>query len=448
MRRCVTILVVMGLILAGWVPPGAAQSRPLSFIRDAEIEDTIGTFAEPILRNAGLNPRSVDVFLVDEQSLNAFVAGGQNMFLHTGLLMAARDPGELIGVIAHESGHIAGGHLARGQEALEQASRTALIGSLLGLAAAVASGSGGAGAAAISGSNTLAQRNFLAYTRTMESAADQAALSYLDRAGMSSEGLLTFLETLSGQELVPVSRQVEYVRTHPLTMDRIDAVRRHVEQSPYTGAPMPAGFVERFDRMQAKLTGFLRPHLVARDYPAGDTSVAARYARAIAAYRQGDVDASLAGIDALIAEEPSNPYFHELRGQILLENGRLAEARPAYQRAVELEPDEPLLLIALAQTKIDAGGPDDLDSAIDDLTSAVQNGGGTPFAWRLLATAYGRRGDMGLSAMALAEEALAQGDREAALEQTRRAEQLLPTGSPGWLRVQDVRRAAEELEEG
>lgn len=433
------------LILAVWIGLAPAMARAqLSFIRDAEIEHIIRTFATPIFQVAGVSPGAVDIGLVNDQRVNAFVAGGQNLFIFTGLLVEADNAEELIGVIAHETAHIAGGHIARGQEALEQAHRTAILTMLLGVAAAIASGDSRVGAAAASGGATIAGRDFLGYTRSMESSADQAALTYLERAGINPRGLLTFMETLEGQELLPASRQSEYVRTHPLTRDRVDALRHHVGQSPLADAPLPAGYDDMFDRMQAKLIGFLHPATALRTYDPNASEVAPRYGYAIALYRQGDVDRALAMMNQLAAEEPDNPYFQEIIGQILMENGRLEEARRAYQHAADLLPGEPLILTALAQTKIHAGGEADLRSAIDDLTLAVgQRDGGTPLAWRLLATAYGRIGDLGMSALSLAEEAMAMGDEEVAQQQAARALRELPNGSSGWLRAQDIRRTAE-----
>ena len=214
-RVCLAAVLAAAVLVTA-VPAGWAQNRPMSFIRDAEIEFTIATYAQPVFQAAGISPDSVTIIIVDDPSLNAFVAGGQNLFLHTGLLIAVTDPTQLIGVIAHEGGHIAGGHLARGALALEEARNQALIGTILGLAAAVATGEPGLAGAAIGGTQSMAQRGFLSFTRGMENAADQAALSYLDRASISSRGLATFLETLADQELVPESRQVEYVPDPPL----------------------------------------------------------------------------------------------------------------------------------------------------------------------------------------------------------------------------------------
>jgi predicted Zn-dependent protease len=443
-RKLFPALLTLALA-AGWATvPAGAQERKLSFIRDAEIEATLRGYSLPIFQAAGIVPQGVDIYLVQSPTINAFVAGGQNLFINTGLLLAASNPEEIVGVIAHETGHIAGGHLARGQDAMERARRTALLSTLIGIAAAAASGQGGAGAAVIGGGMGAAQRSFLSFSRSMESSADQAAVGFLDRAGITTEGLLTFLQKLEDQELVPEDRRVEYVRTHPLTRERVDFIANHLAEHP-GGSPMSAADAERFRRLQAKLLGFLSPQVALRRYAEGDPSVAARYARSIALFRRGDLPGAMALADGLLAEEPDNPYFHEWKGQMLLESGRVDEARPSYERAVALAPREPLLLVPLAQTKIESGNDADLAGAIEDLTTAIaRSGRGDAMAWRLLATAYGRSGDLGMAAVALAEEAMARGDRGMAEGQAQRAMDQLPAGSPGWLRAQDVLREAGE----
>jgi len=442
MTRPVALLLAVLVALAGPLASlreAEAQSRRFTFIRDAEIERIVAGWGAPVARAAGLNPDAIDYYLVNDRALNAFVAGGQNIFLFTGALSNAEDHSEIVGILAHEMGHIAGGHLVRGQDQLEQARRTALLTTLLGIATAVAAGSPGAGAAVITGGTSFAERDFLSFTRSMESAADQAAVTFLDRAGLSSAGLLDFLRRLEDQELVPASAQVEYVRTHPLTRDRVDFLARHVETSPYSDANPPSGWPEQFRRMQAKLIGFLEPQRALRLYPEGETGVAERYGRAIALYRDGRFAPALSAMDGLLGAEPDNPYFHELKGQMLLETGRAAEARPHYQRAVDLAPNEPLLLTSLAQTEIEAGGRADLESAIEHLSTATRlPRGDTAMAWRLLATAYGRTDNLGMAAVALAEEALARGDDATARGQAERALDLLPAGSRGALQAQDI----------
>lgn len=444
LRNVLALGLACGLAL--FAPARPAEAQRLSLISDAEIEHTIAVFARPILQAAHLSPDSVDIVLVNDSRLNAFVAGGQRLYVNTGLLMQTENAGQIIGVIAHEVGHIAGGHLVRGAEALERARNQALISTLIALAAGAAAGNAGAGVAVLSGGQSFAQAGMIVFTRGMESSADQAALTYLDRAGYSAEGLMSFLDRLADAELGTVSRDTMYLQTHPLFIERLETVAQHVRTSPLTGTPLPAGYDELFRRMQAKLFGFLDPQTAMRRYPASDTSTAGRYARAIANFQRGDLSVALSLIQQLAAEEPNNPYFQELEGQILLETGRVAEAQPAYERALALLPGEPQFLVPLAQARLEGGNPADLPRVIDDLNRAITIGGrGQAFAWRLLATAYGRQGDLGMSSVALAEEALAYGDRETAREQATRAQQVLAQGSRGWLRAQDILRAAEDL---
>jgi len=436
-KAAAIVILALGLIAALTIQ-AAAQSR-ISLIRDAEIENTIRDMTDPILRVAGVAPSGVTIHIVSDNSMNAFVTGGQNIFLHTGLLLNVRSPEELVGVIAHETGHIAAGHLARGREELERAQRNAMISSLLGLAAALATGDGRAGAAIMSGGGSMAERSFLAYSRVMESSADQASLSYLDRLGWTSEGLLSFLQRLEDQDILPTSRQSAYTRTHPVTRERTRTVEGHVSRSPATGAGVPSEFYEAFDRMQAKLLGFMQPQQALQKYPSDATDTASQYGRAIANYRRGDTAAALEGIEALVGREPNNPYFHELRGQILFERGRIAEAREPYRQARALAPNEPLIGVSYAQTLVASDDDAQLREAIGILEQATGTREGRfPLAWRLLATAYGKTGNVGMASVALAEEALAQGDEDAARTQARRAQTQLPDGSAGWLKAQDI----------
>jgi predicted Zn-dependent protease len=427
------------LFLAAATVPAGAQGRTLQFIRDAEVEHIIRTYAQPIFEAASIDGEAVEIALVKDNSLNAFVAGGMNLFLHTGLLVESDDAGQLIGVLAHEIGHIAGGHLVRGREAMEGASAQAILSTLLGIGAAIASGEPGAAAVIVGGGQEMARRSFLAFTRTQESSADQAALTYMDQAGLSARGLLTFLDKLADQELLPFDRQVEFVRTHPLTRDRIDAVRSHVERSRNSDRPIPPEFVEMHARMRAKLLGFLSPVQALQRYKEGDKSVAARYGRSIALYQRGNIDQALEMIDALIALEPDNAFFHELKGQVLLENGRVRDSLAPYRRSVELLPSSSLLRGSLAQALIETGDDRLLDEALVNLKDAVAIERRSPFLWRLTATVYGRQGNQGMLAYAQAEHSLAQGDKAAARFHAEKAEEMLPAGSPGWLRAQDIR---------
>ena len=433
----------VGLVMVA-VTVAPAQAQRLSLVRDTETERVLTELARPVFQAAGVVPSAVDMLIVNDNVVNAFVTGGQNIFFTTGFLMQAETALEVLGVIAHETGHIAGGHLARGSDAIEDAATRALIATLIGIAAGIAAGSSDVVAATALGGQQAAVRGFLSFSRSMESAADQAALTYLDRTGISSEGLLDFLARLEDQELLPASRQVEYVRTHPLTRDRVDFIRNHVAQSPATGNTLPPGLELAFSRVRAKLIGYFRPQIALAQFSADDPNPAVRYGYAVALYRQARIDDAAAVMRGLLAEAPNDPFYNEMLGQILMDGGRISEARPYYEQADRILPGEPLILVRLAQIRLEEGR--DIDTAVIELNRVVSDPRGRmPFAWRLLARGYGLQGDLGMAALALAEEALAMGEPEDALEQAARAEPSLPYGSPGWLRLQDLRRVAEDL---
>ncbi|WP_245978266.1 M48 family metalloprotease [Allostella humosa] len=416
-----------------------AQNRT-SLIRDAEIEATVRAYAAPLFSVASLDPDAVQVYLVNDQRINAFVAGGQRLFLNTGLILQAKTPNQLSGVIAHETGHIAGGHLARIQDALSTATTTAIVSMLLGIAAAALAGDGKAAGAAIVGGTSLAQRNLLYYNRGQESSADQAGFSYLERTGQSARGMLEFFEILERQELLAAIRQDPYMRSHPLTRERMDAVRAHVQRSKYKDAVDPPELLLRHARMLAKLRGFLQsPSETLRQYPQSDQSMPARYARAIAYYRIPDLKRALPEIDRLLADFPADPFFHELKGQVLFENSRVAEAEAPYREALRLAPGEALLRYGLAQVLLERNDQSAATEARALLNEAVRHETRNPSFWRLLAIAYGREGNLGMTALSLAEQASASGNHRRTVEQSNRALGILPRGSPGWLRADDLR---------
>ena len=405
----------------------------------------IRAYATPLLNAARINPEAVKIYIVNDDAINAFVAGGMNLFVHTGLLQKAGGPEGVIGVLAHEIGHIAGGHLIRTPEALENAGIEAMISYILGAAVMVAGG-GEAGAAIMATGTSIAQNQMFQYSRSQEQAADQAGVGYLEATGQSARGLLETFKTLKKQELLVARRQSPYLRTHPLTDNRMAFVQQVLEKSQYSDAPPRPEYVFMYDRMFAKLDGFLNPpgHTLTK-YHASDTSLSARYARAVAYHKLADVPMALAELDSLLAEFPDDPYFHELRGQVLFENGRIREAIPSYERAVALLPDEALLLLSLAQAQIETGYPQLNRVALEHLLKAVVRDRTSASLWRYLGIAYGRDEQYGLSSLALAEEALLRGRMEDVLFHAGRAQEQLPEGSPGWLRLQDLKRVAEDL---
>ena len=441
MRHIIGLLLLSTLALS--LRPETAQARRITFIRDAEIEDTIRLFGMPLFAVAGLEPSAVRVHLVKDPAINAFVANGQRIFLNTGLLIASDNANQVIGVMAHETGHISGGHLARTHEALRDASANSIMALVLG-AAAMAAGQGQAGSAIIAGGQHVAQRSFLKYSRIQESSADQAALDILKKTGQSARGMLAFFEKLGDQEALLTASQDPYIRTHPLTRNRIETIQAAVARTRNSNSPERPEFDARHSRMKAKLIAFLRhPADTFRRYPESDRSIAGRFARSIAFHKKRQTQKALDLIAGLIAEYPEDPYFHEFHGQILLESGRPAEAVAPYQRAVALHPDSILLRIGLGQAQVSDDQVSHIDNAIKNMQQAVRMAPDNPRAWRWLGMAYSRNGDIGLASLATAERYFLAGKFRDAVGQATRAERTLAKGSPGWLRAQDLKATAQ-----
>jgi len=413
LRKIISLLLLVALSLAPLHVH--AREEGMRFIRDAEIEYYLRALGTPIFRAASLNPSSVSLLIIQDNAINAFVAGGMNIFFYTGLLQSTETPDELLGVIAHETGHISGGHLVRGSEAMRDASAQAIIGMLAGIAAGIAAGRGDVAIGAIGGSQELAMRNLMSFSRAQESSADTAALSFLDKTGQSSAGMLAFMKKLAVQDMLPVERQSQYVRTHPLSQDRVNNLAHHVEASPFSSAPIDPKFVTMHERMKAKLLGFLHPQAALLRYTDKDPRLPARYARAIALYRTSQLPRALTLMDGLLKEEPDNPFFYELKAQMLFENGRIKEAVENYKKSVALAPDSALLKVSYAHALLESKDASKIDLATQNL----------------------------LDANPLAEEALAKGQEKAASEQAGRALKSLKKGSPYWMRAQDIKLTAE-----
>jgi predicted Zn-dependent protease len=435
--------VLVSLVALAFSRPAAAQEAP-GLIRDAEIENLVRDYATPLWKAAGLDADFVKIYLVNSQEINAFVAGGQRLFINTGLLMKADRPNMVIGVIAHETGHIAGGHVLRSLEAMKHATVETIIAMVAALGAAVA----GRDASPLIAAQGMGQRAFMAFSVAQEATADHAAMNYLDRSGQSARGLLKFFEVLKADEPLEGDPIDPWARTHPLTVERIEYLRHHVETSPYSNAPDPPGFADLLKQIQVKLHAFLDdPTATLRAYPASDHSVNARYARAIALYRIPRLDAALAEIDGLIRDFPQNPYYRELKGQMLFENGRVRDAIAPYEDAVKLAPQAQLIRISLAQVYIETGDLALNKRALAYLNDAVRVEGREGSVWRLLAVAYGRDNQFGMAALSLAERALADGKKKDAMEQAQRAKQLLKSSTAAYDRAVEIRREAEQLDD-
>ena len=431
-------------LVFGIVLPASVHAQGRGLIRDTEIEDLLRDYSVPIFKAASVNPNSVKVFIINNNALNAFVAGGQRIFVHTGLLEKTKTPNQLIGVLAHETGHIAGGHLAALGQAQAQASTQAIIGSLIGAAATVGGAVAGNGQVAAGGGGLIAsgqgfaQRNFLTYIRAQEASADQAAARYLDRTGQSARGMLEVFEQLAANQLASARFRDPYTLTHPLGFERIRNLERFAKQSRNFNKKDPPKRVLRHKLMQAKLYGFLRPRQVLRKYPTRDTSSPAIYARAIGFSQIGDLKASLREIDILLKKHPKNPYFWELKGQILFESGKAAQALTPLKTSLKLAKNKGLIRILYAQTLMSLDNPKSTRQAIKELRLAKRTENNSPTLYRQLAIGYAREKNFPLADLETAEYALRIGDARLATTKATRARKKLKRGSPQWRRANDV----------
>ena len=441
--RLVALVTATALAGAG-APAHAQKDKGPPIVRDAEIEQLLREYTQPILHTAGLAKQNVQVIIINDRSFNAFVADGRRIFVNGGALMESETPNQIIGVLAHETGHIAGGHLARMREAIASATTQSVIAMLLGAGALVAAGRSGAdlgqaGAAAIAGPTMAIQNTMIGYMRAQEEQADRAALKFLTATGQSPKGMYETFKRMADQVLYQVRYINPYLQTHPLPSERVAALEGMAKSSPYWDHKDSPALQARHDLMRAKLYGFIeRPDRVARRYPPSDTSLAARYARAISAYRFSDPRVALGQIEALIQAQPQNPYFYELKGQALLEAGKPAEAIAPLRHAAQFAPNPALIQIMLGQALVATHNRAYVDEAIPLLQAAVLREPDSPDAYGQLAMAYGQKNDLAHADLASAQAAFMRGDIKTAREIATRAKTRFPVGSPGWVRADDL----------
>lgn len=447
LRARVLALATSAALVASGLPAHAQQGGQAGppVIRDAEIEQLLRDYTQPILQAAGLSRQNIRVVIVNSRAFNAFVADSHRIFINAGTLMDAKTPNEVIGVLAHETGHIAGGHLARMREQIAQASTQAIIGALLGVGAMVAASRSGnasmgqAGMAALQAPQAMIRNSLLAYARAQEDQADRAGVKFLTATGQSAKGMYDTFKRLSDEVLFQARYIDPYMQTHPMPAERVAALEGMAKASPYWNKKDPPALQARHDLMRAKLFGFMeRPDMVARRYSLGDHSLAANYARAIAAYRFGNLQGALTQIDALIHAQPQYPYFHELKGQALLEAGKPAEAIAPLRRAVQLAPHAALIQIMLAQALLATDNKAYAAEALTMLEAALKQEPESPDAYSQLAMAYGKKGDLAHADLASAQAALQRGDLSAARQLAARAKTRFAVGSPGWVKADDI----------
>jgi predicted Zn-dependent protease len=429
------LLMLVALSFAVVIQPAAAQS----ILRDAETETLLRDISRPLIEAAGLRPADVQIVLINDDSINAFVAGGQIVYLHSGLITRASNANEVQGVIAHELGHITGGHIIRMNEGIRAATGITLLSLLLG-AAAIAAGGSEAGSAILMMGNRVALGRFLAFSRAQESSADAAGASFLHRAGISGRGSLAFFERLQNQEFrLNLPQEDSYERTHPLNRERLAVLENVYHTDPAWDRPTEPLLEERFQRVRAKLIGFVDdPRRTLQRYPESDRSMPARYARAYAWHRDAHPERAIAEADALLQERPGDPYFLELRGQILLETGRPLDALASLRQAAAAAPDQPLIAALLGHALISTEDEDYFDEAKRVLRAAIGRDNTNPFAWYQLGIVYDREGDTARAALATAERYNLINQPQLALANAEQAMLGIPAHSPDWLRAQDI----------
>lgn len=445
----------LSLVAAASIALGApaAHAQPVNInagipqIRDTEVEQLLRDYTNPILRAAGLGQQNIRVIIINDRAFNAFVMDGRRIFVNTGALLDSETPNQIIGVLAHETGHIAGGHLAKLREQLANLQTAALIGMLAGVGAMVAgtqSGGAGsgltqAGAAAFTAPQEMARRSLLSYQRTQEEAADRAGVKFLAETGQSPKGMYETFKRFADQIQFMASRIDPYLQSHPMPMERVRALEAIARTSTVWDKKDSAELQLRHDMMRAKLSAFIeRPETVARKYPLSDTSLPARYARAISGYRHYDIRNAIQQMDALIQAQPNNPYFWELKGQALLESGHPAEAVAPLRQAVTLAPTAPLIQIMLGQALVASNNAKYAEESIALLRNALAREPDAPEGYTQLAMAYGRKGDLAQADLASAQAAFTRNDFKTARELAARARTRFPVGTPGWVKADDI----------
>jgi predicted Zn-dependent protease len=441
------VVLTAALILGSLTPVAAQENRGPPILRDTESEALLREYTRPILRAAGLEKQNIQMVIINDSSFNAFVADGHRIFVNYGAIMQSETPNQLIGVLAHETGHLAGGHLAKLRQQLANAQTQMIIATLLGagalaVGASTGGGNGGlanAGAAALAGPQEMIRRSMLSYQRQQEENADRAGVKFLTATGQSPKGMYETFRRFTSESLFAARGADPYLQSHPMPAERVASLEEFAHASPYWEKKDEPSLQMRHDMVRAKISAFMeRPDTVNRRYPISDGSMPARYAHAISTYLHGDLRSALSQIDALIQQQPNNAYFYELRGQALLEGGRPAEAVAPLRKAVAMSGSAPLIEMLLGQALVATDNKAYTDEAISILRVAVARETEAPIGYTQLAMAYGRKGDYAEADLASAQAAFLRGDNKTARELASRAKTRFAIGSPGWVKADDI----------
>lgn len=440
-----TLSTALALVLSP-VSATAQENKGPPVLRDTETEQLLREYTRPILRAAGLEKQNIQMVIINQGVFNAFVADGRRIFVNYGAILQSETPNQIIGVMAHETGHLAGGHLAKMREQMAAAQTQMIIAMLLGAGAMVAGAKGGvnngmtnAGAAMFSAPGEMIRRNLLSYVRQQEENADKAGVKFLNATGQSSRGMYETFKRFTEEGLFSSRGADPYVQSHPMPAQRVAALEELARSSPYWDKKDDPALQLRHDMVRAKISAFMeRQDTVNRRYPMSNGSLPARYARAISTYLHGDLRNALAQIDGLIQQQPNNAYFYEVRGQALLEGGKPQEAIAPLRRAVQLSNNSPLIEMMLGQALVATNNNAYTDEAIGILRNAVARETEAPLGYMQLAMAYGRKGDYAQADLASAQAAFLRGDNKTARDLASRAKTRFAVGTPGWVKADDI----------
>ncbi|MGB8817451.1 MAG: M48 family metalloprotease [Rhizobiaceae bacterium] len=433
--------IALFLTIAAAAP---VQAQKVPIVRDAEIERLLFEYAKPLLAAAGIKGIT-EIVLINDPSFNAFV-NGRSIYINTGTIMTSATPNEVIGVLAHEIGHLAGGHQERLRQKLEAAGRMATIAGIVGMGAAVAGAASGNGEAAqlgtglAAGSAEAARRSILSYQRTEEITADRSAVTYLNKTGQSARGMLATFQRFQTSLALSGARVDPYKISHPLPRERIANLENLAQQSPHFGKTDPAGLQARHDMARAKVAAYSgNINTVRRLFRGQPDNIGLRYGEAFSAYLQGSSKDALKKFDALAKQMPKNGYIEEIRGEILLKANRPADASKAFRNALKLDPGKGTTIqVGLGQSLLLAG---DTDGAIRELGEALRRDKSNALGYQYLARAYALSGREPDAQLATAQMYFYNGATNDARIFAARAQKGFKKGSPGWLRAEDIIKA-------
>ncbi|HXS48580.1 MAG TPA: M48 family metalloprotease [Sphingomicrobium sp.] len=432
------LMLALTLAFAGWQPVAAQEDSGPQVLRDTETELLFKEMSLPLIKAGGLDPKSVKVVLLNDPEINAFVSQGQTVYLQSGLIEAADNVNQVQGVVAHELGHVIAGDSIRSGEGAKHATGISVLSLILG-AAAIAAGAGDAAMGIMMAGQRAALGDMLAFTRVQESTADATGARLLSGAGVSGKGMLQFFNKLQNEEYrLAIYDKDSFDRDHPLNSERIEALRQKLMSDPAWNKPIDPALETRFERVKAKLLGFIDPKQAVLKYPESDQSVPAHYARAYAYHLGAYPDKAEAEADALLAIDPHDPFFLELKGQMLLEDGKPKDAVPPLREATKLSGDAPLIAAMLGHALVETNDPKNFQEAKQILKVAVNRDNEDPFAWYELGIIYDREGDQARASLATAERSNLQDDPKMALASAQMAMRGIQPGTPDYLRAQDI----------